>query len=117
MPLLATVKIPRAVAKGTSHSKRTLHSFADASELAYAAVLYLKSEEAQGEVEVTLLTSKSKVALIKQVTLSRLELCAATLLTRLVKHSAETLGLNSLPTYLWTDSMVTLGWIQEYPSR
>ncbi|KMQ85843.1 integrase core domain protein [Lasius niger] len=117
LPLLADLKIPRALAKGSASSLRTLHGFADASERAYAAVIYLKSREEDQDPVITLIAAKSKVAPVKQVTLPRLELCAAMLLARLVSHSVKVLNLHELPAYLWTDSMMTLGWIQGHPSR
>ncbi|KMQ84706.1 integrase core domain protein, partial [Lasius niger] len=39
------------------------------------------------------------------------------LLAQLVQHAASVLGLEETPVYLWTDSMVTLGWIQGHPSK
>lgn len=116
LPLLEEIRIPRPLTKRSSSELRAMHGFADASE-AYAAVVYLKPEDEDGQPAVTLITAKSKVAPIKQVSLPRLELCAALLLARLVHHTMETLELRDLPAYLWTDSMVTLGWIQGHPSR
>ncbi|XP_071652192.1 uncharacterized protein [Temnothorax longispinosus] len=117
LPVLSNIRVPRALAKGTTNYLRTVHGFADASERAYAAVLYLRAEGEDGEIKVTLITAKSKVAPLKQVTLARLELSAAELLARLARHSVDVLRLQDLPLHLWTDSKVTLGWIQGHPSR
>ena len=54
-----------------------LHGFCDASEYAYAAVVYLWMTDLHGNVEVTLVTSKTKVAPMKRLTIPRLELCGA----------------------------------------
>ncbi|XP_024882104.1 uncharacterized protein LOC112461185, partial [Temnothorax curvispinosus] len=115
LPVLSNIRVPRALAKGTTNYLRTVHSFADASERAYAAVLYLRAEGEDGEIKV--ISAKSKVAPLKQVTLARLELSAAELLARLARHSVDVLRLQDLPLHLWTDSKVTLGWIQGHPSR
>ncbi|XP_036140869.1 uncharacterized protein LOC118644969 [Monomorium pharaonis] len=93
-----------------------LHGFADASERAYASVVYLRSPE-EGSWRVTLLAAKTKVAPIKPVTLPRLELCAAALLARLISQQRRALGLERAPLHCWSDSTVTLGWIQGHPSR
>ena len=45
-----------------------LHGFCDASEHVYAAVVYLRMTEPHGNVEVTLVTSKTKVTPIKKLT-------------------------------------------------
>jgi len=62
-----------------------IHGFADASERAYAAVVYL--HVSTGDFWTSnIVAAKSKVAPLKPVSLPRLELSAATLLVRLVNH-------------------------------
>jgi hypothetical protein len=116
-PLLAAIRVPRSLGAGTPKGSLTLHEFSDASERAYAAVLYLQTINQDGKAVVSLITVKSKVAPVKRVTLPRLKLNAATLLARLTHHTVEVLNLAGTPIYLWTDSMVTLGWIQGHASR
>ncbi|XP_046598464.1 uncharacterized protein LOC124294924 isoform X2 [Neodiprion lecontei] len=94
-----------------------LHGFSDASQLAMAAVVYLKVTDLQGNSSVALLCSKTQVAPLKPLTIPRLELNAAVLLTRLTLYVRKTLNLEQIPIYLWTDSAVTLAWIQSQPSR
>ncbi|GFU78961.1 uncharacterized protein TNCV_308021 [Trichonephila clavipes] len=62
-----------------------LHGFADASEKCYGAVMYCRSQSPDGATTVKLVTSKSRVAPMKSVTMRRLELCAAVLLAKLMK--------------------------------
>ncbi|XP_070167586.1 uncharacterized protein [Polyergus mexicanus] len=114
--MLERIQIPKAVTKGPEGITRTVHGFADASERAYAAVVYLKSEN-EGQSDISLISAKSRVAPVKQVTLPRLELCAAMLLAQLVQHTVKVLNLQDAPMYLWTDSMVALGWIQGHPVK
>lgn len=64
-----------------------------------------------------LLTAKGKVAPMKPVSLPQLVLCAATLLTNLAVHTRTLLNLSTATTYLWSDSKVTLHWIQGHASR
>ncbi|XP_036149086.1 uncharacterized protein LOC118647752 [Monomorium pharaonis] len=113
--LLSQVSIPRWL--GLLTTLMELHGFADASNLAMAAVVYVRTETSDKEFSVRLACAKSRVAPLKRVTIPRLELCAALLLARLMKHTIETLDLKETPIFLWTDSSATLAWITAHPSR
>ncbi|XP_077278810.1 uncharacterized protein LOC143906541 [Temnothorax americanus] len=93
------------------------HGFADASERAYAAVIYLRAETEEGSWRVTLMAAKTKVAPLKQVTLARLEFNAAALLVKLASHFKTVLELQGATFHFWSDSMVTLGWIRGHLTR
>lgn len=89
-----------------------LHVFGDASELAYAAVAYLKTYDAEGTSEVTMMYCKSKVAPIKKVTLPRLELQAAVLGVKVAEFIKNEAKIPIVRTYMWTDSQITLHWVR-----
>ncbi|GFV00423.1 integrase catalytic domain-containing protein [Trichonephila clavipes] len=84
-----------------------LHAFSDTSEKAYGSSIYLKSISALGEVKVCLVTSKSRVSPLKQISIPRLELCGAVLAAKLMKKNpADVLSRGLLPEelrddYLW----------------
>lgn len=81
MSMLTMKYIPRCYYdKRTSVASIELHDFSDASEQAYAAVVYLQIECTDGSTQVALISSKTKVAPIKRLTILRLELCGAQLL-------------------------------------
>lgn len=92
-------------------TRTELHGFSDSSEKAYGAVLYLRSITSEGQISVKLLCSKSKVAPLKSVTIPRLELCGAVLLSKLLKKTTKALKIHVDDTYLWTDSEIVLAWI------
>jgi len=115
LPLLEEIRIPRWLTCDIPGSQLEIHGFADASERAYAAVVYLRTRAPTGRIKVRLVSAKTKVAPLKQVSLPRLELCAATLLARLVLHVTRTLEMNNASIFLWSDSTVTLGWIKAHP--
>jgi len=111
LPLLKTIRVPRWIGCDAPESLLKLHGFADASEKAYVAVAYLRVRKPDGQIMTSLLLAKSKVAPLKRISLPRLELCAASLLTKVISHVVKTLKLESVRTHLWSDSTVTLGWI------
>jgi len=111
-----TFTIPRWL--GTSQSSVVeLHGFSDASRAALSAVVYVRVIEEDMTARVTLLTAKTKVAPLKPVTIPRLELSAAVLLTQLVARVRETLDYKGVPVHMWVDSTVALAWIRGNPSR
>ena len=63
------------------------------------------------------MTSKSRVAPIKRVTIPRRELCGAHLLTDLVHHVKDTLHISSADVFCWTDSTIVLSWLEGNPRR
>ncbi|KAJ8976734.1 hypothetical protein NQ317_004285 [Molorchus minor] len=88
-----------------------LHGFCDASEKGFAAVVYFRVLVDQTNIK----TFFSKVAPLKRVTLPRLELCAAVLLSDLLDSVKNT--YNDKINFTWTDSSVTLAWIKSSPHR
>jgi len=75
----ADIKVPRWLMITGPVMK--IHGFVDTSEKAYEAAVYLRKRE-NSEWHTGLIMAKIKVAPLKQMSLSRLELCAASLLTR-----------------------------------
>lgn len=115
-PLIEELRIPRCVSVKDS-AKVVLHGFADASEFAYGAVLFLQNVSKDGSVVNHLLCSKSRVAPIKTLTIPRLELSACVLLYKLVQKTINALKLNLDKVLLWSDSTIALAWIRSSPHR
>lgn len=118
LDLLSTKHIPRCYYSKTSHiSVIELHGFCDASEKAYAAVVNLRMTDSDGSVQVSLVSSKTKVAPIKKLTIPRLELCGAYLLADLLHHVKQVFDLSLNQVYAWTDSTIVLSWLVGDPRR
>ena len=110
---ISEIRIPRCYLQlehGTVVSQE-LHGFSDASVRAYAAVVYLRTEYTNGHVRVCLVSSKTRVAPLKEQFIPRLELLGATILSRLVSSVCKNPNLN-YPTYYWTDSLTVLCWVR-----
>ncbi|XP_051165703.1 uncharacterized protein LOC127284351 [Leptopilina boulardi] len=105
-------KIPRWIGIGDETVVNELHGFSDASTAAYAAVVYLRVISRSGDVQISLLSSKTKVAPEKQLSVPRLELCGAVLLARLMKQLLALSEFNSFQSYCWTDSSIVRAWLK-----
>ncbi|GFW11740.1 uncharacterized protein TNCV_43751 [Trichonephila clavipes] len=100
----------------TADNTVELHGFADASSLAYAAAIYCRQKH-NGKIKVQLLVSKTKVAPVKQVSIPRLKLCGAHLLSKLFKSVLRTLKHYTFDVFAWTDSKIVLSWLSSHPRK
>lgn len=108
-------RLPRCFVRLSWENKQSveLHAFGDASEKGYGACIYLKVVEEDGSVTSSLVMAKAKLAPVKKITLPRLELLGALLSARLLTYVRKALYLPESTKYrCWTDSTVTLQWIQ-----
>ena len=109
--LLERVRVQRHVLL-PKYDRLELHGFSDASQSAYAAVVYIKSSSGK-ETASNLIMCKSRVAPQKKLSIPRLELMGALLLARLmaaVVAYLKHLKIDSIVYY--TDSMNVLYWIR-----
>ena len=90
--------------------------FGDASERAYGAVIFLKSIT-DDAVTVRLICSKAILAPTKRVTLPRLELLAALVVTRLLRYFCQATECDISKATLWSDTAIALAWIRGDPNR
>ena len=115
---LGDLKIKRCIKPPgtTDQGHFELHTFCDASEVGYGAVVYARYE-AQGQVKVSFLFGKSRVAPLQLVSVPRLELTAAVLACRCYKFIMEELDLTPKECYFWTDSQTVLKYLENTSSR
>ena len=119
---LKSIKVNRTYTKidpSDPISNYEFHGFSDASDEAYGACIYLKSIHESGNIQTSLITSKSKVAPIKlktddPETTPRLELLGNLLLSRLTNTVVDALKhrYKAERIFYWTDSTATLSWIK-----
>jgi len=109
---LTKCQVPRYIAAPYQHIQ--LHGFADASMHAYGAVVYSRVAS-DGKFHINLVAAKTRVAPIKSVSIPRLELNAALLLTRLLTIVKASLTIPVNNTICWTDPEIMLHWLSAPP--
>ncbi|XP_058456586.1 uncharacterized protein LOC131433982 [Malaya genurostris] len=111
---LSQFKVDRFIFSSKKKTKQ-LHCFADASKLAYGCCVYARTVDQDDTVKVQLISSKSRVAPLKRLSIPRLELCAALLAARLYCKVAQALEMEFDPVHFWSDSTVVLNWLRAPP--
>lgn len=111
LPMVNGVKVPRWIGK-KPQGQIQFHGFCDASTKGYGAAVYVRVKDEAGDVRIHLLAAKSKVAPLKEVTIPRLELCSAKLLTDLMARLIACFDQNQIEEiHCWSDSQISLYWI------
>jgi len=100
LTLIATIKIPRCFFR--TNEDVQLHTFVDASELAYAAVSYLRIHQGNS-VYLSLLAAKTKVAPLSPLSIPHMELQAAVTGAKLSQQIQTNSRLSVNSQYYWTD--------------
>ncbi|XP_062715911.1 uncharacterized protein LOC134291768 [Aedes albopictus] len=111
---LDAIRIPRCYFPGyfvDSFNTLELHIFVDASEEAYVAAAYFRIVD-NSQIRCVLVSSKTKVAPLKPLSVPRLELQAALLGARLSKSVTENHTLQIVQRFFWSDSTTVLAWLQ-----
>lgn len=93
-----------------------LIGFSDSSQMAYGAVVYARTEYPDGTIKCNLVMSKTRVAPLKTVTIPRMELSAAELLSRVIVEVKKSLEFTEMEYILWIDSSPALYWLRKDPS-
>ncbi|XP_050294291.1 uncharacterized protein LOC126734638 [Anthonomus grandis grandis] len=113
---LNNLKIPRLTLCGNPIELQ-LHGFSDAAEPGYGACVYLCSKDSLGNFSSKLLCAKTRVSPLKELTIPRLELCAALLLAELAKTVLASIPSTLDSKHYWCDSTIVLAWIRSSPHR
>ena len=109
----SVVVIKRWNAKLAHARKLELHGFSDSSLQAYRCCVYIKIINLDGAVTTLLVTFKSCVSPMRNQTISKLELIATLLLSRLIIRVKVELSVcfNVDQVFCRSDSMVAIHWI------
>lgn len=106
---IESIYIPRR-ALGDDTIKVELYGFCNASEDAYDTSLYLRNISSDFRYTINLLCAKSRVTPLKKISLPKLELCDAVLLTNLGENTKKALSISVQEVHYWSDTIV-LAWI------
>ena len=112
---LGSLSFPRWIG-ATKKGSLQMHVFCDASEGTYACAIYLRSIN-NDVVTVRLLSAKARVTPIKAQSVSRSELDACVLGTRMARHFNAIYRLEKSEIFFYTDSRNALFWISSTPKR
>eukprot|EP00057_Strongylocentrotus_purpuratus_P002646 XP_003724934.1 PREDICTED: uncharacterized protein LOC100891637 [Strongylocentrotus purpuratus] len=118
MKELDEVKFERSLTPSTTvidHSMPCI--FADASQNAFGACVYLRWQLENGNYDVRFVMAKSRVAPLKNMTFPRLELQAAVMATRLLTTVIKELRLQVEQVVFMADSQIVLSWVQSQRKR
>ncbi|KAG1936295.1 hypothetical protein F2P79_018645 [Pimephales promelas] len=110
LPQLSQIHLPRCYSSSLQYpvKSRSVHVFCDASEEAYGSVAYLYSED---DMHVAFMAARSRVVLRKQISIARLELCAALTGAQLGDVLKRELTQDIHKFVYWSDSTTVLSWL------
>ena len=116
---LTLLRVPRCYTTTSlkAVSRRELHTFCDASKEAIGAVSYLRTIQCDGNMQVSFVLGKAKLAPSHATTVPRLELCAAVLGVEMTELIIEELDLDLQAVAFYSDSRVVLGYISNESRR
>ena len=100
LSMLTKIKVSRCLQLSGKVESISLHVFVDASQDAYGAVVYVRSEHSDRRI-----TSKTKVPPLQSMSIPQLELMGG---KRLGLSVAETLTIDKQSITFWTDSTSVL---------
>ena len=110
---LKQLQIPRCLGqKERTSDTMSLHTFVDASQDAYGAVVYARCIYTDGSVSSHLVAAKTRVVPSVSTSIQRLELMAAVIGVRLATRISKALELPLSQSTFWSDSANVLWWIR-----
>lgn len=119
LPLLEKLTFPRCL-KPTDFGDPAsveIHSFSDASDNDIGQISYLRTINHSGEVHVSFLLAKSRVAPLKPISIPRLELTAAVVSVNVASMLKSELDIDDIQCYYHTDSEIVIGYINNDARR
>ena len=110
---LKLIQIPRCLSGETEDSDtRSLHTFLDASDNAYGAVVYARCLYKDGSVTRNIVAAKTRVAPSVSTSIRQLESMAAVVGVRLTTRISKVLDIPMSKSTFWSDSTNVLWWVR-----
>ncbi len=115
LDLISKHTIPRRYStSSTTAVSHHLHGFADASQEAYGAVVYLRQTFPDKSSTTSIVISKARVLPLKELTIPRAELTAVLIVAKLLQYCSRLLEIENMTA--WTDSSIVLCWLRKAPA-
>ena len=116
---LDKLKVPRCFKPDNFDTIKAVevHHFSDASVEGYGQCSYLRLVNQENLAHCSIVVGKARVTPLKQSTIPRLELAAATTSARMSEFLRAELSYPKLDEYYWTDSQVVLGYVKNEARR
>ena len=113
LQLLEDVKVNRCIKPDDFGNvvSYQLHAFSDASTVGYGVSVYIRLINDKGEIHVSLLMGKSRLAPMKMTTIPRLELTAASVAVKVTQGILQELDMEIDSVTYHTDSSTVLHYI------
>ena len=109
---LQEINVPRCLQEVKLEKTISVQTFVGASNEAYGAVSYLRSEYAQGCYDARIITSKTRVGPLTPMSTPRSQLMAAILGLHLTLSILAAFNIPISQARFWSDSMNVLYWIR-----
>ena len=100
-----------------SATRSEFHGFCDVSDDRTGYVIYIRLHNNDDNLCVSFVCANSKITLKKSPSIPRLELCAALDLSLSLVEVSSKLRFSQLDVYLYSDSKITLGCINNDEKR
>ena len=94
-----------------------MHYFSDASLEGYGQCSFLRLVNKKDQPYCSFVIGKARVAPLKQLTVPRLELAAATVSAKMSEFLHQELPYTDVKEYFWTDSKIVLGYVNNEARR
>ncbi|XP_070135001.1 uncharacterized protein [Drosophila bipectinata] len=117
MSKIEEFRCPRYYFVGGRVRMLQLHIFVDSSQSAFAVVAYWRATYENGDVWAHFISSKTKFAPMRAMSIPLLEVQAAVMGTRLMDTVKQEHGVAIGNCVLWTDSKTVLHWISSTHRR
>lgn len=93
-----------------------IHGFSDASNKAYGVSFYIRVEDGSN-IQCNLVSSKSRVAPLSGMTIPRMELCGAVMMSQMCEQICSAYDVSMSNVTLWVDSSIVIHWMSKCPSN